>query len=271
VVQGQSEIDRRNAAFWDELCGSALATQLGIAEPSLGALARFDAAYMAMYPYLDRYLPDAEGREQRLLEIGLGYGTVSQFLASRGFDYHGLDIAARPVEMVRYRLANLAFDDPEHRVRVGSALDIPHGDESFDQVVTIGCLHHTGDLSRAVTEVERVLRPGGRALVMLYNRRSYRLIRMSLGRLLRRLRRGWLDEEEIRGSYDRNLEGEAAPTTEYTSVGEARHLFAGFSAVRIRRENFDDLGLLRLAVPRSRLLGWPARIAGLDLYITATR
>jgi SAM-dependent methyltransferase len=268
VVGGQAEIDQRNAAFWNELCGSTLARQLGITEPSADALARFDAAYMALYPYLGRYLPDATSRGQRLLEIGLGYGTVSQILVSRGLDYHGLDIAAGPVEMVRYRLAQLGVADPEVRVRVGTALDIPHQDESFDQLVTIGCLHHTGDLPRAVSEVERVLRPGGRALVMLYNRRSFRRLRMAAGRWIRRER---LDEEEIRGSYDRNLEGEAAPATEYTSVGEARRLFAGFSDLRIRRENFDGLTLGRLAVPRSRLLGWPARLAGLDLYITAIR
>jgi SAM-dependent methyltransferase len=268
VPESQAQIDRRNAAFWNELCGSALARQLGITGPSPEALARFDAAYMELYPYLDRYLPDTESRGRSLLEIGLGYGTVSQILASRGFDYHGLDIAAGPVEMVRHRLAELGRDDPEARVRVGSALDIPHKDESFDHVVTIGCLHHTGDLPRAVVEIERVLRPGGRAQVMVYNRRSFRRMRMAAGRWIRRER---LDDDEIRGSYDRNLEGEAAPTTDYTSVREARRLFSGFSRVDVRRENFDDLVLPRLAVPRSRLLGWPARIAGLDLYITAIR
>jgi SAM-dependent methyltransferase len=271
VPESQAQIDRRNAAFWNELCGTGLARQLGIGEPSPQNLARFDGAYMAMYPYLDRYLPAVESRRQRLLEIGLGYGTISQILASRGFDYHGLDIAAGPVEMVRYRLANLGLDDSEARVRVGSALDIPHEDESFDHVITIGCLHHTGDVPRAVAEVERVLRPGGRAVVMLYNRHSYRQIRMSVGRVLRRLRGRRLDDQEIRAAYDSNLAGEAAPATEYTSVGEARRLFAGFSDMRIRRENFDDLRLGRLAVPRNRLPGWPARIAGLDLYITAIR
>jgi SAM-dependent methyltransferase len=268
VVQKQAEIDRRNAAFWNELCGSDFARELGITEPSPEALARFDAAYLAMYPYLDRYLPDATSPGQRLLEIGLGYGTVSQLLVSRGLDYHGLDIAAGPVEMVRCRLGNLGLDHPERRVRVGSALAIPHGDESFDHVITIGCLHHTGDLPRAVAEVRRVLRPGGRALVMLYNRRSFRRMRMSAGTWIRGQR---LQDEEIRGSYDRNLVFEAAPTTEYISSGQARRLFGGFSDVRVRRENFDDLRLGDLAVPRSRLLGWPARIAGLDLYITATR
>jgi SAM-dependent methyltransferase len=271
VSPGQAEIDRRNAEFWNELCGSALARQLGITEASPEALAKFDAAYMAMYPYLDGYLPGDESQGRSLIEIGLGYGTISEILAVRGLDYHGLDISPGPVEMVRYRLAQLGVNDPEERVRVGSALEIPHEDASFEHVVTIGCLHHTGDLPRAIAEVNRVLRPGGRALVMLYNRHSYRQLRMSAGRALRRLRGHRSGDQEIRAAYDTNLAGEAAPATDYTSVREARRLFSGFSRVDVKRENFDDLVLPRLAVPRNRLLGWPARIAGLDLYITAIR
>jgi SAM-dependent methyltransferase len=263
VAQTQAEIDRRNAAFWDELCGSGLAQQLGITEPSPENLARFDDAYLGMYPYLDAYLPSGP-RGARLLEVGLGYGTVSQVLAGRGLDYHGLDIAAGPVEMVRHRLDRLGIVDSEERVRVGSVLEMEHPDASFDHVVTIGCLHHTGDLQRAVGEVERILRPGGRAVVMVYNARSFRRLRM-------RLRGERSDDEQMRAAYDANLEGEAAPATVYTSMGEAKRLFAGFSEVRVRRENFDPLSFGRLFVPRERLLGWPAHMAGLDLYITAVK
>jgi ubiquinone/menaquinone biosynthesis C-methylase UbiE len=267
----QTQIDERNAAFWDELCGTGLAAELGITEQSPESLARFDAAYMRMYPYLDRYLPTEKSRGMRALEIGLGYGTVSQILAERGLDYHGLDIAPGPVEMVRYRLQTLGVDDPRGRVRVGSVLEMEHPDQSFDHVVTIGCLHHTGDVPRAVAEVERVLRPGGRALVMLYSRHSFRRWKMAAGRLPRRLKGEKSEEEEMRGAYDRNLEGEAAPATSYTSVREARRLFSGFSEVRVRRENFDPISLRHLTVDRQRLLGWPARLGGLDLYITAVK
>jgi SAM-dependent methyltransferase len=271
VVERQAEIDRRNAAFWDALCGSGLAQQLGITERSPESLARFDAAYLEMYPYLDGYLPTAAHRAASVLEVGLGYGTVSQILTARGLDYHGLDIASAPVEMVRYRLERLGVDDPEERVRVGSVLDMDHPDDSFDHVVTIGCLHHTGDIPRAVGEVERVLRPGGRALVMLYNSRSFRRIGMALRSLPRRIGGEGADDEELRGAYDRNLEGEAAPTTDYISAREARRLFAGFAQVNVRRENFDPIVFRGRAIDRERLLGWPARVAGLDLYITAVK
>ena len=43
----QTALDDRNAGFWDELCGSSLARQLGITDASAESLARFDAAYRA--------------------------------------------------------------------------------------------------------------------------------------------------------------------------------------------------------------------------------
>ena len=81
-----------------------------------------------------------------MLEIGLGYGTVAQVLSERGWRYCGLDIANGPVEMARHRLRMLGESDVEERVITGSAHAIPHDDESFDAAVTIGCLHHTGDI-----------------------------------------------------------------------------------------------------------------------------
>jgi len=268
MAPAQAQVDRLNADFWEELCGTSLAAHLGITDDSPESLARFDRHYLGLYPYLDRYLPrPGAGTGDRLLEIGLGYGTVSQVLASRGFDYHGLDIAAGPVEMVRHRLRLLGIGEPEARVQVGSALEIPHPDESFDHVVTLGCLHHTGDLAGAVGEVHRVLRPGGRAVVMIYKNS----LRRRSGAALRSLRHRGDAEEEMRGAYDRNLEGEAAPATEYTSVREARKLFSPFSAVAVRRENFDQPRYVGRFLPRERLLGLPARLAGLDLYVTATK
>jgi ubiquinone/menaquinone biosynthesis C-methylase UbiE len=264
----QQAIDARNAAFWDELCGSALARSIGATDRSPESVRRFDEAYMDLYPYLPRQLRPPTARGEALLEIGLGYGTVSQRLAQAGFDYHGVDIAAGPVEMVRERLRMLGSSGAEDRVVQGSALDIPHPDASFGHVVSIGCLHHTGDVPRAVREVHRVLRPGGTAMVMLYNRHSLR-------QLL--LRAQALQGERRRAAYDSNAAGEAAPETAFVTVRQIREeLFASFAEVRVERHNFDPtpLGSFRgrtLRLSRERALPTVARVMGLDLYIHARK
>ena len=49
----QPALDDRNAAFWDELCGTSLARSLGINDASAESLRRFDDAYLGHYPYLE--------------------------------------------------------------------------------------------------------------------------------------------------------------------------------------------------------------------------
>jgi SAM-dependent methyltransferase len=257
----QVELDRQNSAFWSELCGSGLARSVGITGDEPDALERFDAHYFGFYPYLKGYVDrfDLSGRD--VLEIGLGYGTLGQYIAERGAVYHGLDIAPTPVEMMRHRLRLLGFDGDE-RMRQGSALEMPWPDAAFDAVYSIGCLHHTGDLRRAVGEIRRVLKPGGTAVVMLYNRHSAR-------RLLDRTRA----EVEIRGTYDANAEGEPAPHTDFTSRRDARRLFGGFVRAKVTGENFDDVSFRgRVRLTRDRVIRTPLpRVLGLDLYIVAEK
>jgi ubiquinone/menaquinone biosynthesis C-methylase UbiE len=279
TTTSQQSLDERNAAFWDELCGTIFAQSLGIVDHSVESLRRFDNAYMEMYPYLPGQLPVPSRPGASLLEVGLGFGTVSQKLAEVGFRYHGLDIAPGPVEMVRARLRMLGEQDADDRVVLGSALDIPHPDASFDHVVSIGCLHHTGDLPLAVREVRRVLKPGGTAMVMLYNRHSLRQLKLRMDSLGRRLKGTTADDDEtIRAAYDANIAGEAAPEVVFVTARQIRDdLFAEFSAVHVERHNFDDSTTLvpllgrTLSLPRYLALPTIARLVGLDLYITARK
>ncbi|MBI3741900.1 MAG: class I SAM-dependent methyltransferase [Chloroflexi bacterium] len=270
----QDRIDVKNIEFWNELCGSGLTRSLGITEASPENLRRFDDAYFAFYPYLTDYVLRYNLSGKKVLEIGLGYGTLGQLIASRGADYYGLDIAEGPVNMMRYRLEQLGRSI-EDKMRVGSALDIPHADASFDYVYTIGCLHHTGDLPKAVSEVYRVLVPGGKAIVMLYNRNSFRrLIQAPLLRLF-----FWATQRKtnfdkyVRSLYDSNAAGEAAPHTDYVSRNQVKRLFQAFSQVKIDVQNFDNYSLFRghIFLLRQKFLNNVARVIGLDLYITAEK
>jgi SAM-dependent methyltransferase len=178
--------------------------------------------------------------------------------------------------MMRYRLALLG-KEAAARVQKGSALDIPYPDGTFDYVYSIGCLHHTGDLPKAVSEVHRVLAPGGRAVVMLYNRHSFRrLAQLRMGyvwEVLTGRRRGSFGEA-VRARYDTNAAGDAAPHTDFVSRSDVRRrLFKRFSSVRVDVQNFDGYVLFsgRIVIARENLLGNVARILGTDLYIVGTK
>ena len=271
AVAAQPGIDVANAGFWDELCGTNLAREIGLTDASPASLERFDRAYLDLYPYLAGYLRAPEMAGRRVLEIGLGYGTVAELLARAGADYHGLDIADGPVAMARARLERVPGARPE-QVQQGSALELPFPDASFDRVVSIGCLHHTGDLARAVAEVRRVLRPGGELLLMVYNRHSAR--RVLLWPLLaarHRLVAGAPTPEAwLRHANDGTAAGGAAPHTDFVTVAELRGLLHGMRDVRIDRRSIDRVPLGPLEISRARLMRLGVdRLVGLDLYATA--
>jgi SAM-dependent methyltransferase len=260
----QPAVDTQNAAFWDTLCGWNLARSAGITGNGEDDLRRFDDLYLGFYPYLENYVPEDLGGK-KVLEVGLGYGTLGQLIASRNADYYGADIAEGPVENMRRRLSWLSL--PEDHVVQASVLELPFEDATFDYVYSIGCLHHTGDLGRSVQEVHRVLVPGGRAVVMLYNRHSLRRLRYAAVRTFRG-RRGRSLDDELRGVYDAHDSGEPAPHTDFVSRGAVRRLFRDFERVKIDAQNFDRYAL---GIKREWFLGNLARVVGLDLYIVADK
>jgi SAM-dependent methyltransferase len=127
-------------------------------------------------------------RGLRVLEIGCGLGTDGAQFATAGAIYTGVDLTEAAVALARRRFE--LFNLPG-TFRTADAENLDFADESFDLVYSHGVLHHTPDTERAVREVHRVLRPGGRAVVMLYHRDSYnyrvniRLFRRAGAHLLR--------------------------------------------------------------------------------------
>ncbi len=261
----QLDIDKRNIAFWDELCGTQSAKTLGVTDNSPESLAKFDRWYLDFYPYLCQHVPVDKLAGKNVLEVGLGYGTMATELMSKGANYHGLDIAAGPVEMAQFRAELL---DQKADIRQGSILECPFDDESFDYIASIGCLHHTGDLAGAIQSVYRLLKPGGGATIMVYHNRSYRQWCTRPWSTLKDVLTPNDNREpdaRLRGAYDKNQAGAAAPETDFVSRGELRALCGQFSEIEIVPENIGaDLVFKRVSRPTA--LKYFGSWLGLDLY-----
>ena len=130
-------------------------------------------------------------RDSDVLEVGCGLGTDAINFARRGARYTGVDLTEASVDLVRRRFELEGLDGD---VRVADAELLPFAEGSFDLVYSHGVLHHTPDTQRAISEVHRVLKPGGTAMIMLYHKNSYnyRMNIMILRRIgVRLLGFGW--------------------------------------------------------------------------------
>ena len=109
------------------------------------------------------------GSTGTLLEVGCGIGVDSVQLAKCGFDVTAVDLTENALEVAREN-AKRAGVNIDFRLGNAEGLDFPA--DTFDAVYSFGVLHHTPDIEKAVSEVHRVLKPGGTAYVMLYARDS---------------------------------------------------------------------------------------------------
>jgi SAM-dependent methyltransferase len=255
MSEENSKLKDRVREFWQEHpCG----TKFADAQP--GSRRFYELVEEHRYKK-EWHIPSAAGfarsKNLRVLEVGCGLGTDGAQFAVAGADYTGIDLTQAAVDLAKRRFE--LFDLPgKFRVADAEGLDFP--DSSFDLVYSHGVLHHTPDTAGAISEIHRVLRPGGRAVVMLYHRDSYNyrvnismlrrtgvhLLRWNAGvRLVHRLtgepedvlrehaRRlhaepKYLNSEEF---LSRNTDGAGNPLARVYSRTEARELFKDFAKV----------------------------------------
>ena len=75
--------DSENASYWQELCGTAAANSFGFDMSTLEGQEKFDVWYVDFYKYLFEFVDKLEVEDKRVVEIGLGLGTLSRKLASK--------------------------------------------------------------------------------------------------------------------------------------------------------------------------------------------
>lgn len=119
------------------------------------------APFDALIPY-DR-LPTMD-----VLEIGVGNGSHAQLLAQHAKSFTGIDLTDYAVTSTTSRMRVRGLKNATIRQMDAEQLDFP--DASFDLIWTWGVIHHSSDTPRILGEMARVLRQGGTAITMVYNR-----------------------------------------------------------------------------------------------------
>jgi ubiquinone/menaquinone biosynthesis C-methylase UbiE len=115
----------------------------------------------------------AEAAPGRVLEVGGGPGELSERIArDLGAEVVMVDSSPRMVELASARGVD---------AQVGDVQALPFGDAEFDCAVAAWMLYHVPDLDRALSELRRVLRPGGRLVAVTNGREHMQELRRLAG------------------------------------------------------------------------------------------
>jgi SAM-dependent methyltransferase len=295
-MANNADLKERVREFWQEHpCGTKFS------DAAMGSREFFERVEEHRYQK-EWHIPSAANfaatRGLKVLEIGCGLGTDGAQFALAGADYTGIDLTEAAIDLARRRFA---LSGLKGDFRVSDAEKLDFADESFDLVYSHGVLHHTPDIEAAIGEVYRVLRPGGRAVIMLYHRGSYNY-RVGI-RVLRRAGAGLLQSESgiklvhrltgepvdslrehaaslrsangnvsVRELLNQSTDGAGNPLARVYSRREARDLFKDFREVDLRAYflNKRFIPVLGKLLPRSIESALASRW-GWHLWIYATK
>jgi SAM-dependent methyltransferase len=233
------EVKHDMKAYWDShpIGVEGISKPLGSAE----FYREYVSYYDEFYDYKWQTFQYDKYRGRKVLEIGCGLGIDSIKFAKGGAELTCIDLSDTSVRCTRQLLQQL---DLSATVMQGDAENLTFRDASFDVVYAYGCLMLVQDEAKAFRELHRVLKPGGEALVVLYHRRSWYWMLVSL--------------------TGTRVESDAGdpPINRVHSLQEVRRLFSAFSEVDIRLD--------RLPRPTQRRRG-PLAFLFNHVFVPVTR
>jgi ubiquinone/menaquinone biosynthesis C-methylase UbiE len=214
--------------------------------------------YQVYAPWMPETMEFAAHAGHDVLEIGGGLGTDLAQFAMHGASVTDVDLAAAHLQLAEenFRLRGLRGRFIHH-----DAESLPFADSSFDLVYSNGVLHHTPNTTMVVREIRRVLRPGGRAIVMVYAENSWHYWRKLVW--LFGVKKGLLETVSVGDIMSRSVErsaNEARPLVKVYTRPRLHTLFKDFAHVEILQRQLlaEELPkALKWTRPFSeRVLGW---------------
>ena len=223
-----------------------------------------------LLPVVEMPLDQLAGK--KVLEIGPGGGAHSCLFKRYGASVTAVDITPERAISTALKLGLTAGG--EGRAYNADAENLPFRDDTFDIVYSNGVLHHSEDTDKAVAEVFRVLKPGGKAVLMLYSRHSAIFwgtivpLGLATGEMFRWPEAQWVGrvtEGKPKHGQTKN------PFTRIYSARELNRLLTRFVNRRYRKNSFqwDNFAVPRLTQIRRWALGklgHPGHPGGVLIY-----
>ncbi len=199
-----------------------------------------------LLPWINSMIPG-----KSVLEIGSGIGLDTYTIAKHGLNVTAIDLTYTGVKTAHDRFKKGKLYG---LFAIADAESLPFNDNFYDYVYSFGVLHHAADTEKTLKEVFRVLKRGGEARIMLYNR-------ISINGLVHKITGVPFEDRRV-----------LCPVVRRFTKSEVLALFQPFSNVNIKLDYVfgEGYGIIYKLTPRwlykvlSFFFGW-------HIMITATK
>ena len=260
---GDADKDEVQRQWNEDACGSHYVrnSELHTLDWYLEAEAYRFGAYA---PWMPEVMEFARHDGEKVLEVGGGMGTDLAQFAKNGALVTDLDLSSGHLEHAEENFRLRGLDGVFVH---GDAENMPFEDGRFDVVYSNGVIHHSPHTERIVDEMYRVMRPGGRLIVMVYAENSlhyWRNLVRDIG-----LAAGALELWSMGEIMSRAVElGNARPLVKVYDRPRLRDLFGRFAQLRIVQRQMTPAELPRRLKRHvspelaGRLAGWNLIVKG---------
>jgi len=201
------------ATYWDEHIHDLAITTNPLGTPEF--FRQLDEYRYEKLNYLPRLVNFSAYKGKSVLEVGCGAGIDLVRFARGGARVTGIDLSKTAIDLA-FKNFDQTGKSADLFVMNGECMQF--ADDTFDMVYAHGVLQYTADAEAMIEEMHRVLKPGGEAIMMVYNKNSW----LNLMRKVTKV----------------PLEHEDAPVLKKFSTRELRQLLQPFRDYRIVPERF---------------------------------
>ena len=166
-------MDDKVKAFWDDR-----PCNIRHSDKPVGSKEYFEEVSAKKY-FVEKHIPEfaqfSAWNGKKVLEVGCGIGTAAQSFIEAGALYTGIDISPKSIELAKKRLGDGGD------VKVADAQTDLVDEGVYDLVYSFGVLHHIPNLSKALENIRRSLKPGGVFKLMMYAENSWKKMCIDAG------------------------------------------------------------------------------------------
>lgn len=184
------------------------------------------------YPLLSSIIDYSQLANKKVLDIAVGSGWSTEQFVRSGALVTAIDLTPSAVELTKKRME--IYQLKAENIEVADAQNLSYPDNSFDYILAWGCLMHMPNTQRAINEIYRVLKPGGKIGAMMYNKNSlhwWYYIYLSKGIFRGKLLK--MSIQELSNRYTDGVDCGGNQLTKFFTTNEIRKMFKKFKDVSI--------------------------------------